>query len=121
VQRNFEKRIVSIGTCARAYASPCIHEHAFVRCSLLRPSSAQWARLEEIRDNLKPRIAEAIREGWLGEVEGLQVSLAGAQDKLTQIDTTLRRQATTHLGMPSFGQIAGRMPTVSPQHAAPSE
>ena len=25
---HFEKRIVSIGTCARAYATPCIHEHA---------------------------------------------------------------------------------------------
>ena len=87
---------------------PCIHEHAYVRCSLLRPSPAQRPRLEEIRDNLQARIAEAIREGWLGEVEGLQVSLAGAQDKLVQIDATLRKQATTTpLGMPSFGQIAG--------------
>jgi hypothetical protein len=81
---------------------------ACVRCSLLRPSPAQLARREQIRDNLQDRIAEAIREGWLGEVEGLQVSLAGAQDKLVQIDATLRRQATTHLGMPTFGQIAGR-------------
>jgi hypothetical protein len=71
--------------------------------------------LEEIRDNLQARIAEATREGWLGEVEGLQVSLAGAQDKLAQIDAALRRQATTtQLGMPSFGQIAGRTPTTPP-------
>jgi hypothetical protein len=78
--------------------------------------------LEEIRDNLLARIVEATREGWLGEVEGLQVSLAGAQDKLTQIDTILRRQATTtHLGMPSFGRIAGRIPTASPPHAAPAQ
>jgi hypothetical protein len=40
----------------------------------------------EIIDNLTARIAEAEREGWLGEVEGLRVSLAGAQDKLAQID-----------------------------------
>jgi integrase len=111
---HFEKRIVSIGTCARAYATPCIHEHACVRCSLLRPSPAQRDRLEEIRDNLRARIAEATREGWLGEVEGLRVSLDGAQGKLAQIDATLRRQATTtHLGMPSFGQIAGRTPSAS--------
>ncbi len=30
------------------------------------------------------RIAEAEREGWLGEIEGL----VGTEDKLTQIDTT---------------------------------
>jgi hypothetical protein len=43
------------------------------------------SRLEEIRDNLRARIAEAPREGWLGEVEGVQISLAGAEDKLTQL------------------------------------
>src|SRR5437764_5822163 len=80
-----------------------------VRCSLLRPSPTQRARLEEIRDNLQARIAEAIREGWLGEVEGLQVSLAGANDKLRQIDSTLQRQTTvTQLGLPTFTRITGR-------------
>lgn len=90
---HFEKRIVSVGTCASAYSTPSIHDHACVRCSLLRPSPSQRSRLEEIRDNLEARIAEAIREGWLGEVEGLHVSLAGATDKLTQIDATIQRQA----------------------------
>ncbi|WP_431898870.1 hypothetical protein [Nonomuraea sp. bgisy101] len=76
---------MSIGTCDRAFSTPSVHEHACVRCSLLRPDSAQRFRLEEIRDNLIARVAEAGREGWLGEVEGLRVSLAGAQDKLTQL------------------------------------
>jgi hypothetical protein len=109
---HFEKRKVSIGTCARAYATPCVHEHACVRCALLRADPAQRARLEEIRDNLHARITEAEREGWLGEVEGLKVSLAGAEDKLAQIDTTtttLRRRASTiQLGMPTFTDLAGR-------------
>jgi hypothetical protein len=106
---HFEKRKVSIGTCARAFASPCIHEHACVRCSLLRPDPGQRSRLEEIRDNLNDRIAEAGREGWLGEIEGLKVSLAGAEDKLAQIDATLQRQdQTVHLGLPAFPDIAGR-------------
>ena len=106
---HFEKRKVSVGTCARAFASPCVHEHACVRCSLLRPDPAQRSRLEEIRDNLHDRIAEAEREGWPGEIEGLKVSLAGAEDKLAQIDATLRRQdQATHLGMPAFPDIAGR-------------
>jgi uncharacterized Zn finger protein len=94
---------VSIGTCARAFGTPCIHEHACVRCSLLRPDPAQRARLEEIRDNLLARIAEAQREGWLGEVEGLQVSLAGANDKLAQLDrcSSSRSPAVVKLGMPT--------------------
>ncbi|MFD7620863.1 integrase [Streptomyces sp. NPDC059802] len=75
---HFERRELSVGTCARAYGTTCIHEHACVRCSLLRPDPAQRARLAEVRDNLIARIAEAETEGWLGEVDGLQVSLAGA-------------------------------------------
>ncbi|WP_245673050.1 integrase [Nocardia lijiangensis] len=106
---HFEKRKVSVGTCARAFATACVHEHACVRCSLLRPDPAQRTRLEEIQDNLEARIIEAKREGWLGEVEGLQVSYAGVKDKLAQIDATLTRTATgTDLGIPAFGSISGR-------------
>ena len=105
---HFEKRKVSVGTCARAFGTPCVHEHACVRCSLLRPDPAQRARLEEIRDNLEARIIEAKREGWLGEVEGLQVSLTGAKDKITQIGDTLHRRTTaTALGIPGVAGTAG--------------
>jgi hypothetical protein len=107
---HFEKRKVSVGTCARAFGTPCIHEHACVRCPLLRPDPAQRARLEEIRGNLHDRIAEAGREGWLGEIEGLKVSLAGTDDKLAQIDAALRRQATTvQLGIPALPGLAPRI------------
>ena len=43
---------------------------ACVRCSLLRSDPSQRNRLEEIRENFIAPIAEAGREGWLGEVEG---------------------------------------------------
>ena len=43
------------------------------------PDPAQRHRIAEIRDNLTDRIAEAEREGWLGEIEGLRISLAGAR------------------------------------------
>jgi hypothetical protein len=56
------------------------------------PGPAQRPRIAEIRDNLTARIAEAEREGWPGEVEGLKVSLAGAEDKLAQIDRRTRTQ-----------------------------
>jgi hypothetical protein len=57
-----------------------------VRCALLWPGPAQRQRLLEIRDNLVARISKARREAWLGEVEGLEVSLAGANDKLAQLE-----------------------------------
>ncbi|MBS2967179.1 hypothetical protein KGA66_29395, partial [Actinocrinis puniceicyclus] len=53
---HFERRKLSVGTCARAFNTPCIHEHACVRCSLLRPDPAQRQRLEEIHDNLQARV-----------------------------------------------------------------
>ncbi|MFB7853543.1 hypothetical protein ACFC34_42070 [Streptomyces sp. NPDC056053] len=92
---------MSIGTCGRAFSTPCVHEHACVRCALLRPDPAQRARIEEIRDNLVARIAEAEREGWLGEIEGLKVSLAGAEDKLAQVDRRTRDRSTVDLGIPT--------------------
>lgn len=86
---HFERRKVSIGTCARAFSTPCIHEHACVRCPMLWPDPDQRPRLIEIRDNLTARVTEAEGEGWLGEIEGLQISLAGAENKLAQIDRRL--------------------------------
>jgi hypothetical protein len=97
---HFERRKVATGTCGRAFATPCPHEHACIRCPMLWPDPAQQHRLTEIRDNLTARIAEAEREGWLGEVEGLKISLAGAEDKLAQISN--RTSRTTDLGIPAI-------------------
>jgi hypothetical protein len=102
---HFERRKVSAGTCGRAFGTPCIHEHACIRCPMLWPDPAQRERLTEIRDNLLARIAEAEREGWLGEAEGLKVSLAGAEDKLAQIGRR-SRTATVDLGLPAALQPA---------------
>lgn len=90
-----------------------------LRCPLLRPDPALRPRLVEIRSNLGDRIAEAHREGWLGEVEGLKVSLAAADAKLAQLDgLAARRRASTDLGMPSFPDAAGR--TVTAPTAIPA-
>ena len=51
------------------------HEHSCVRCPQLRPDPAQEPRLLEIRDNLQARTAEARREGWLGEIAGLEATV----------------------------------------------
>ncbi|WP_234325739.1 hypothetical protein [Streptomyces sp. NRRL S-146] len=78
------------------------------------PGPAQRSRLTDIRDNLIARIVEAEREGWLGEVEGLQVSLAGAQGKLDQLEAeAARRPSTVDLGMPTFADIVNRTTATS--------
>lgn len=85
-QQHFELRKVSLGTCARPYGTPCRHEHACVRCPVLRVDPRQRNRLAEIARNLTDRIEEAKQNGWLGEAQGLQISLKAAQDKLLSLD-----------------------------------
>jgi len=63
------------------------------------PDPSQRPRIAEIRDNLLDRIAEAEREGWLGEVDGLKVSLAGAEDKLAQIGRRAGHPGPVDLGL----------------------
>ncbi|MEU8139561.1 tyrosine-type recombinase/integrase [Streptodolium elevatio] len=94
--RHFTRRKVELGTCVRPYGTPCRHEHACLRCPALQPDPAQALRLAEIITNLHERLREAHDRGWLGEVEGLQVSLAGARQKLRQMRKL--RQATIPLG-----------------------
>ena len=109
---HFERRKVSYGTCGRSYNTPCIHENSCLRCPLLRPDPAQGDRVAETRDNLLARIAEAERHGWLGEVEGLKISLAGAHQKLAQMSQiTARRSSVVNLGLPRFADVAGRAVT----------
>lgn len=92
---HFTKRKLELGTCGRAYGTGCQHEHACIRCPMLRPDPGQQERLEEIIDSLTERLAEARHHGWLGDVDGLTTSLAAAQHKLIQM-----RRTATNLGMP---------------------
>jgi hypothetical protein len=70
---------------------------------MLRPDPAARDRLIEIIKNLADRIAEARINGWLGEVEGLQVSLNAARSKLSALDRTARNASpgAADLGMPA--------------------
>ncbi len=82
---HFEKRKVELGTCGRAYATPCIHEHACIRCLLLQPDPRQLPRLQKIHANLLDRLTEAHTNGWAGEIEGLQINIAAAEHKLERL------------------------------------
>jgi len=115
---HFERRKVAVGDCGRSYSTPCIHEHSCLRCPLLRPDPDERPRLTAIRDNLLARITEAEANRWLGEAEGLKVSLAGARDKLAQMDQiSARRNAAVDLGIPNFSEAAGRTLNTSPDGA----
>ena len=103
---HFERRKLALGSCGRAYGTDCAHEHACVRCPVLIVGPDEKHRLEEIRDNLGARIAEAEREGWLGDVEQLSVSLDAAEEKISQIEARLNRRASPiFLGIPEITQL----------------
>jgi hypothetical protein len=57
---------------------------------MLRPDPTQRARLEEIRINLTERGLEAKTKGWLGELEGIQISITAAEEKLASMDRIVR-------------------------------
>lgn len=99
-ERHFTRRKVELGTCARPYGTPCRHEHACIRCPMLRPDPAQAQRLVEIIANLHDRLREATERGWLGEVEGLQASLAGARQKYQQMRKLRSQTTVVQLGSP---------------------
>ncbi|QCD60362.1 hypothetical protein CEB94_00405 [Streptomyces hawaiiensis] len=106
---HFERRKLALGDCGRAYGTDCAHEHACVRCPALIVHATERPRLVEIRDNLLTRILEAEREGWLGEIEGLQSSLTHAEEKLAQLDAQIsRKQESVDLGIPTFREIVAR-------------
>ncbi|WP_253266489.1 tyrosine-type recombinase/integrase [Streptomyces sp. 6-11-2] len=103
-QQHFELRKVSLGTCGRPYGTPCKHEHACIRYPVLQMDPRQRPRLIEIIQNLRERITEARANGWLGEVEGLQVSFDAAMAKLNSLkrSATDGRPQLVDLGMPVF-------------------
>lgn len=101
-QQHFHTRKLELGDCARPYGTPCQHEHACIRCPSLRVDPRSRPRLITIIANLRERITEAQLNGWLGEVQGLQVSLNEATRKLVELDKRGRHrpEGPVDLGMP---------------------
>lgn len=109
---------VSLGTCGRPYGTPCKHEHACIRCPVLQIDPRQRGRLIEIIHNLRERTREARGNGWLGEVEGLQVSLDAATAKLSSLSRprTDGRPQLVDLGMPVLTDHASSPAPGLPEH-----
>jgi hypothetical protein len=85
---------------------------------VLQINPRQRPRLIEIIQNLRERIWEARGNGWLGEVEGLQVSFDAAMAKLSSLQRAPAdgRPQLVELGMPVFTDSA---PLPTPETRAP--
>jgi hypothetical protein len=90
-EKHFDKRKVELGNCGRPYATPCTHEHACLRCPMLRIDPKMLPRLDELEADLLARRARAEAEGWLGELEGLDLTLRFLAEKRTEAIRLNRR------------------------------
>ncbi|GAA0999580.1 hypothetical protein GCM10009551_069580 [Nocardiopsis tropica] len=97
-EEHFDKRKVELGSCGRSYATPCSHEHACIRCPMLHVDPQMISRLTEIEADLQYRRQHAHDRGWLGEIEGIDLTLTYLRDKLH--DTQHRATRGTALGLP---------------------
>jgi len=82
---HFGKRRVELGNCARPYGTACVHEHACIRCDLLRVQPDAGDRLQRIEDDLEVRIGAAETNQWLGDVEQLRLTMSHLQEKKVQL------------------------------------
>ena len=100
-EEHFDKRKVELGNCGRPYATPCEHEHACIRCPLLQVDPEMISRLDEINTDLIARRELAQTKGWLGELEGIDLTLHFLRDKRADAQR-LSLVGPTNLGMPTI-------------------
>ena len=97
-EEHFDKRKVELGACARPYGAPCQHEHSCIRCPVLQVDPKMLARLDEIEADLITRRKRAEDEGWLGEIEGIDLTLSFLRQKRAHT----KRFTRAHLGLPAI-------------------
>jgi hypothetical protein len=84
-EKHFQLRRVALGDCFRPYGTPCVHEHACIRCPHLRLDPTQTPLLDDIEANTQLRVSEARANGWLGETAALEETLHHIGRKRTQL------------------------------------
>ncbi|WP_345945452.1 tyrosine-type recombinase/integrase [Streptomyces albus subsp. chlorinus] len=99
-EEHFDKRKVELGSCGRPYGTPCQHEHACIRCPLLQVNAKMVARLDELEEDLTERRERAAAEQWLGEIDGIDLTLAFLRTKRDEA-RRLTHRAPVDLGLPS--------------------
>ncbi len=76
---------MALGDCYRPYHTPCPHEHACVRCPMLRMDPVQLPRLLQVEADTQRLLDEARTNGWEGEMQGLEVTLQAIEEKKGQV------------------------------------
>jgi hypothetical protein len=72
-----------------------------LRCPMLAINPRMLPRLDEIEDDLRARRARAQQEGWLGEVEGIDLTHTFLRQKREET-RRLTRIAPIDLGIPQL-------------------
>ncbi len=85
-ETHFRHRKMALGDCYRPYGTDCPHEHACVRCPMLRMDPDQLPRLLQIEQNTHDLLSEAKEKGWEGEAAGLEETLLHIGEKKAQVD-----------------------------------
>ncbi|WP_406319984.1 hypothetical protein OHA77_12570 [Streptosporangium sp. NBC_01639] len=99
-EEHFDKRRIELGSCGRPYGTPCQHEHACIRCPMLNVNPKMLDRLNEIEADLLVRRERAEAEGWIGEIEGIDLTLTFLRSKRDEAQRLARRM-TVDLGIPT--------------------
>jgi integrase len=100
---HFRRRKMALGDCYRPYSTDCPHEHACVRCPMLRMDPQQLPRLVQIEVNTVALIDEAREHGWEGEEAGLMETLQHIAEKKAQVE----RIASVQSDNEDTGEILG--------------
>ena len=77
---------MALGDCYRLYGTDCPHEHACIRCPMLRMDPKQLPRLVLIEQDTHRFLDEARQKGWEGEVLDLETTLGHSQEKRAQAE-----------------------------------
>lgn len=93
-ENHFLLRKVALGDCHRPYGTPCVHEHACVKCRFLRVDPVQLPRIDEMTANATARLAEAQERAWLGEVAALEDSLKHLRQRRAEAEQQLSPAVT---------------------------
>jgi site-specific recombinase XerD len=105
-QEHFDKRRVELGSCGRPYGTPCAHEHACIRCPMLSINPTMLPRLDELEEDLLARRHRAVAEEWLGEVEGIDLTLTFLRSKRDQTQR-INQSGPVALGLPTIASKPG--------------
>ncbi|WP_143674293.1 site-specific integrase, partial [Streptomyces caniscabiei] len=117
-EEHFDKRKVELGNCARPYGTRCQHEHACIRCPMLQVNPKMLPRLAEIEKDLILRRKRAEEEQWLGEIEGIDMTLTFVRSK--QADAArLAQRSPVVLGIPTARPQSGHPAPVSEGGGSP--